>query len=89
MWEPEFVKVLLGRRRYQALMGAISNVEGYLDVASTLVKKYEPPAEHSYQIPDVEELEGDVAKAEDALGGLHRTVRKYESELLTKEWSVK
>jgi hypothetical protein len=87
-FEPEFVKELLGHRRYEALMGAIGGVGMNLDVAEDLVKKYDPPRTHSWQIPDADELAKQLKQTKAAFDGFHRSVRQFEADLMAKEWSA-
>lgn len=86
--EPEFVKELMGKSRYQALIGALGGLELMLDAAEELIKKYDPPDQVSWQVPPADVVKRDLKKACTSARGLHSQIRQFEADLLAKEWKA-
>lgn len=80
----------LARKRYEEFVGALDMVGVAVEEAAKLIKKYDPASVPAglWSVPDEEELQAAYRKAVDDINRLRANAKKYEAELVSREWRV-
>ncbi len=75
-------------RKYREFVGALETVWMVLDDAQKLANKVTNESRTSWRVATGSELRGTVQVARDHVDALQSRARKYEAELVSREWRI-
>ena len=78
-------KTETAQERYINLVSAMDDVQESLDELNSLIKRFDPPRVN-WRVKDKRELQALRRKAQDRLDDMRETAKKYEADMIAKEW---
>ena len=80
----------LAQRKYEEFVGALDMVGVAFEQAKKLIATHDPTKAPAgvWSVPSREDLDAALARAQDDLNRLRANAKKYEAELVSREWRV-